>query len=263
MARWPATATTHRLAGVDLAAVLDYARPLLDERPAPCPSYAGCSPSGSPARSRRLAFACGPPRPRAGAAAACGVTAPRSRSDRRGWLDRPLVADPRVDTVVLRYLAAFGPSTAADMAAWSRLTGFRDVVARLARGCARSTTSRAASCSVCAMVSFPTPTSRRRLAFLPEYVFALLSPPIGGATPATPPPRWRPTAPCTAPRSATGPSSPPWSLAPDGDTAAVTMTVRHLRLGGGPFAPLAAHPPRPLLVLAAAATSHALCPMVD
>ncbi|MCS7482644.1 winged helix DNA-binding domain-containing protein [Umezawaea endophytica] len=47
------------------------------------------------------------------------------------WLgtDIPASADP--DEAVLRYLAAFGPATAADVTAWSRLTNLRPVIARL------------------------------------------------------------------------------------------------------------------------------------
>ena len=47
------------------------------------------------------------------------------------WLGAPLAANPSVDDIVLRYLAAFGPATAKDVQTWSWLTGISEVLERL------------------------------------------------------------------------------------------------------------------------------------
>lgn len=65
---------------------------------------------------------------------------PRGLWDRSGattlstgqhWLGRELNPDPSWDDVVRRYLGAFGPATAADVVAWSRITGLAETFARL------------------------------------------------------------------------------------------------------------------------------------
>ncbi|WP_066948008.1 winged helix DNA-binding domain-containing protein [Streptomyces lushanensis] len=44
------------------------------------------------------------------------------------WIGRPLEAAPRIGTMVMRYLAAFGPADVKDIQAWSGLTRLREVV---------------------------------------------------------------------------------------------------------------------------------------
>jgi hypothetical protein len=47
------------------------------------------------------------------------------------WLGRPMAVKPSTETMVRRYLNAFGPATPADAAAWSGIGGMREVFERL------------------------------------------------------------------------------------------------------------------------------------
>ena len=122
------------LRGVDLAPVLAFGRERLEEGPR-TPSelrakmaerFPGLDPAALAYACRNhLALVQVPPRGVWGRSGAVRTTTLES------WLGRRLVRTPPVDDVVLRYLAAFGPAGAADVGAWSRLSGMAEVVDRL------------------------------------------------------------------------------------------------------------------------------------
>ena len=122
------------LVGVDVAPVLRFAADLLTREQLTTTQLRAAIDEAFPgAPTEALAYACRcllplvqvPPRGlwrRSGAVRLAYAPA---------WLGRPVEVDPSTDDLVLRYLAAFGPATVADLAAWSRLTGMRDWVDRV------------------------------------------------------------------------------------------------------------------------------------
>lgn len=117
-----------------LAEPLALARRLLDEHPR------------TPAELRAAFQQAFPDRHAAGLAYACRnllplvQVPPRGVWRRRGtvrlahletWAGRGAAGAATLDDLALRYLRAFGPATVADLAAWCRLAGMREVVERL------------------------------------------------------------------------------------------------------------------------------------
>jgi winged helix DNA-binding protein len=120
-----------RLTGMDLDAVLAYGRELAEERPR------------TTAELARLLHERWPDRDAAALSYAVRYLVPVIQVPPRGlwetssqaawttvesWLGRPLSLEPSPETVVLRYLGAFGPASVMDVQAWSWLTRLRAVV---------------------------------------------------------------------------------------------------------------------------------------
>lgn len=122
------------LAGVDLAAVADAGRALVEAEPLTLqdvgarlaerwpdtdPSALGIAVRG------RVPLVQVPPR------GLWGRGGQARHTSAEAWLGGPLDPDPDPERLVLRHLAAFGPATAGDVQKWSGLTGLAEVVGRL------------------------------------------------------------------------------------------------------------------------------------
>jgi hypothetical protein len=122
------------LAGLDLEVVLRAGRKLVEDRPMTNAEVGAVLAERWPDRDRAsLAAAVRyllptvqvPPR------GLWGRSGRASHTTAEHWLGRPLGRTTAPGRMILRYLAAFGPASVADMRTWSGLAGLREVAERL------------------------------------------------------------------------------------------------------------------------------------
>ena len=124
------------LTGVDLDALTAQAASLLARRPSTRAQLAGDLAAGWPAAepmSLAYAVTCLVPVVQVPPRGIWGRNAQATWATAESWLARPIgpPAPGAAAALVLRYLAAFGPATVADVQTWSGLTRLREVTDRL------------------------------------------------------------------------------------------------------------------------------------
>jgi hypothetical protein len=136
VARTYATSAFARdLAGLDTQELVAAGRELIDARPLTRPELGRLLQERWPDRnpdSLGAAVCYLIPMVQATPRGLWGASGPAAWATVESWLGQPLAADPPPpDALVLRYLAAFGPASVADIRAWSGLTGLAEVAERL------------------------------------------------------------------------------------------------------------------------------------
>ncbi|MGH3735256.1 MAG: winged helix DNA-binding domain-containing protein [Micromonosporaceae bacterium] len=160
----------HRVAGLDLDAVLATGRRLVEQAPRTAVELRELlAPHWPDRRPPALAYAVRqllplvqvPPR-----GLWRGTGQPRFTTI-EAWAGRGVAAAPSVDAMVLRYLAGFGPASVADVQTWSGLTRLREVVERLQLRTYRS--EDAATLYDHPDAPVPDPDTPAPVRFLPEF----------------------------------------------------------------------------------------------
>jgi hypothetical protein len=166
------------LVDVDLAPVMTFAAPLLAATPLSGTKLRAALAERFPEHdAAALAYACRcclplvqvPPR------GVWGRTLQVTSTTLEAWVGRRPARDASIDDVVLRYLAAFGPASVADVAAWTRLTGLREVVERLRPRLRPFTDPAGRSLVDLPDAARPDPDTPAPVRYLPEYDNVLLS----------------------------------------------------------------------------------------
>jgi hypothetical protein len=164
--------------GVDLAALVDAGRSLVEERPrsraqlAPLleERFPGHDPlSLSYAITFLLPLVQVPPR------GEWGKTGQATWTTLDSWMGRQLAARSSPTKLVMRYLIAFGPASPADMRTWSGVAGLTAVFERMRPRLRTFRTEQGRELFDVPGAPFPDPETRAPTRFLPEYDNVLLS----------------------------------------------------------------------------------------
>ncbi|MGW6918536.1 winged helix DNA-binding domain-containing protein [Kitasatospora sp. NPDC054939] len=124
-----------RLAGLDLAALAAEARELVEAEPRTFQQLGALLAAGRPDRDPAAlaqAARCLLPLVQVPPRGVWGRSGAAAHTTAEHWLGRPLDPEPALDDLALRYLAAFGPATVADLQKWCGLTRLGAVLKGLA-----------------------------------------------------------------------------------------------------------------------------------
>lgn len=83
------------------------------------------------------------------------------------WMGAPMSAQPQRETLILRYLAGFGPASVADIQAWAGITRLAGVVDGMRANLRVFRDEQGRSCSTCPTCRWPTRIFLSRCAFCP------------------------------------------------------------------------------------------------
>ena len=176
--RWFQGAYGKRLQGLDLDAVAEFGRGLVDEQPRSTTELGRQLLERWPDRDRGvllnlvrtvLPLVQVPPR------AVWGRSGQTTVTTAQAWLGRPLATDTTPDAMVLRYFGAFGPASVADVGKWSGLTRLREVVERLEPGLRVFHDQNGAKLYDLPDAPRPDPDTPAPVRFLPEFDNLLIS----------------------------------------------------------------------------------------